>query len=151
MKSFRVLLALAASVLVPAAAHAQVDACSIAGEYVFAGVLLDGPASQVGGTFTFTPPSPCNLGTGTVVVAATAAAPGDSSRPINLTLPYVVSGTAVDIGAGLLSAGVAGVSGGTVTVLAVNGGTSRVAGTLTKRSAVAGFGKGRRRKLEVTR
>ena len=132
-------LALAASLLIPASVHAQLDACAVSGEFVFSGVLVGTPTSQVGGTMTFTPPSPCGA-TGSVTVDLSIAAPGGAATPIQSTVPYTVSGNSVDIGPGVLTAGVAGLAAGQVTSLAVNGVGVTVAGTLTARNAVVTAG-----------
>lgn len=124
-----------------ASAQAQVTTCSVDGEFVVAGSLIgsSGPTRQFGGVFVFTPPASCTAGAvGTVTLNLTVGGPGQAPSPLNAVFPYVYSaaGNAVMIANGMLIGGVSGVSGNTVTSLALNGGGGlTVTGTLVRRIA----------------
>lgn len=140
MRPFRLLFALATLLWLPNASHAQISGCAISGEFVFAGVLVGAPSSQVGGTMTFTPGSPCTLGTGTVTLNLRLGAPGGPSTPLQTSFPYTFAGNTVNVGPGILTAGIAGIANSTVTSMAVTGTAVTLAGTLTARTGVSTAG-----------
>ncbi|MEZ5288270.1 MAG: hypothetical protein R2712_26410 [Vicinamibacterales bacterium] len=121
-------------------ARAQLNACAISGDYLFTATLLSPPGpAQVGGTFTFTPPGTCVDGAvGQVALNLTIGTAAGPSSIYQAVLPYVVQGSAVNIGGGFLLGAVSGVVGDAVTTMPLNGGGGlRLAGTLLKQT-VAG-------------
>lgn len=134
------LLATAASLTLPTPAAAQLTSCAVNGAYLFSGTLNTGGADAfMAGVFTFTPPASCTAGAaGSVAISVVFSAPGTANSPYSITLPYVASDSAVQIGPGLLLATPSGVLNGVVSSMPLAGvGALKVAGTLSRRDLPA--------------
>lgn len=94
------------------------------GEYVLSAALLGAPGpGQLGGTLTFTPPSTCGpTDAGTVAVNLVLTPSSGPRQTFQLTLSYVVSGSVLNIGSGLILGGPGGLTGGTSGSVSVLGG-----------------------------
>lgn len=131
-------------------AHAQETSCLLTGEYVVAASVAEatGPA-QMGGTFTFTPPSVCTPGAaGTVAIDVLWQPRVGPIGTYQVTVPYSVNGTLVSIGPNLVIGGLSGISNGLATSVSIIGGQAQtslgtiLAGTLVKRVSPAMGGTG---------
>lgn len=124
-----------------APAEAQLTACAIAGEYVAAGAIVSAPGpAQLSGTFTFTPPSGCQAGVpGSVVIAITLTNAAGGVQPLSFLDSYLVTGTSVTFGSGVLAANAADLTtNGAGTLTLTGAGGLVLAGSLTRRTALTG-------------
>lgn len=115
---------------------AQTGVCSVSGEFVVSATFLTPPGpAQMTGTMTFSPPGSCQpTDAGSVLLAVTLAPAVGAPIPVQLSLPYVVSGNDVVIAGGALRATASAIRGTTVEGLALAGGLGNVvAGMLTRR------------------